>query len=257
MTAPLRRPPRRPSVAVAGPRLAARAAGERRARRRRLVRRGGLVAAVAVPLALLAWLLLASPFLVVGRTTVTGTARLTAEQVRTAAAVPVGTPLARVDVPAVRARVAALAPVAAVQVTRGWPDTLRLRVVERAPVAATALPNGTWELVDGTGRPFAVAPALPAGTARLEVAGTAPPEREASARAALRVLVALPPSLRTQLAAVRAAGPAAVQLALVDGRTVRWGAPGDDAVKAATTEALLRRPGTQLDVSTPGLAVVR
>ncbi len=44
---------------------------------------------------------------------------------------------------------------------------------------------------------------------------------------------------------------------LTGGREVRWGADADNERKAAVLGALLTRPGTLYDVSTPQLAVVR
>ena len=108
-------------VLPAGARLAAKAAAERSARRRRLARRAGLGAAGLAPLGLLAWVLLASPLLAVRTVTVSGTARLTPAQVRAAADVVRGTPLAMVDAGAVVRRIEALRPVAEVQVSRAWP----------------------------------------------------------------------------------------------------------------------------------------
>jgi cell division protein FtsQ len=254
VTAPVRG--RRPAVLPAGPRLAARAAAERRTRRSRLLRHGALAGAAAGVLSLLAWLVLASPVLDVDRVVVTGTSRLDAAQVQAVVGVPAGTPLAHVDTDAVRRRVAALPAVADALVGRAWPGTLRVVVTERTPVAGAPLPGGRWELVDTTGTSYETVDQLPAGAARLEVADTAA-DRPAAARAALAVLGGLPPALREQVASARAASATGVVLVLADGRTVLWGDDSDGAVKAATAAALLQRPGKQVDVSTRGLAVVR
>src|SRR4051812_20178292 len=122
-------------ILSAADRLAAKAKAHRSARRRRLGRRAVLGLAVLAPLALMSWVLLASPLLAVRTVTVTGTDRLTPAQVRAAADVVRGTPLARVDAARIARRVEGLRQVSAVHVSRGWPSTLRLRVVERQPVA--------------------------------------------------------------------------------------------------------------------------
>ncbi len=62
--------------------------------------------AVLIPVGLLAWVLFASPLLVVRAVEVTGTRQVPADAVVAAVAVPRGTPLAQVDVGAVRSRVA-------------------------------------------------------------------------------------------------------------------------------------------------------
>jgi cell division protein FtsQ len=244
----------RPKILAAAPRLAAKAAAERSARRRRLGRRAALVAAALLPLALLGWLLLSSPLLAVRTVAVSGTRRLTPAQVRAAADVVRGTPLARVDAAAVVRRVESLRAVAEVHVSRGWPSTLRVRVVERVPVAGVVTASGV-QLVDASGLPFAAAPALPAGLVRLQVAKPGP--ADPATKAALAVLADLSPPMRGRVRIVRAASSSSVTLLLRDGRRVLWGGVGDTTLKLQATEALLRMPGVFYDVSRPGVVTRR
>lgn len=246
--------PPRDTILPAGARLAAKAAADRRARRRRIGRRLLRAAAALGPALLLGWLLLASPLLAVRSVAVTGTVRLTTLQVQTAAAVVPGTPLARVDTAAVVRRVAALAPVAQVEVSRGWPSTLRVRVVERVAVAGIAT-GGRITLVDATGVPFAPVPVLPAGIVRLQVSRPGP--TDPTTRAALAVLAELPQPLRGRLLILRAASPVSVTLLLRDGRQVLWGGSGDAQRKGQAAEALLTMPGRVYDVSRPGVVTRR
>ncbi|GAC1440396.1 MAG: FtsQ-type POTRA domain-containing protein [Mycobacteriales bacterium] len=241
-------------VVPAGARLAAKATAERAARRHRLGRRLGYAAAGLVPLVLIGWLVLASPLLSVRNVAVSGTSRLTAAQVRSAADVVRGTPLARVDAAAVVRRIEALPAVADVYVTRSWPSTLRLRVVERVPLAGVVTSAGVT-LVDATGTPFASQPALPAGVVRLQLARLG--SDDATTRAALAVLSELPPPMRARVRIVRAVSPASVTLVLSDGRRILWGGVGDATLKAQAAEALLRLPGTFFDVSRPGVVTRR
>ena len=60
-----------------------------------------------------------------------------------------------------------------------------------------------------------------------------------------------------QVTAVRAPTPESVTLTLSRGRTVLWGGAEQPAAKAAALTALLRRPGTHYDVSTPSVVTVR
>ena len=122
---------------------------------------------------LLGWLLLFSSLFAVREVAVRGTARLSPEQVRRAAAVPPGRPLLRVDAAAVRRRVAALPAVSSVDVHRSWPRTLQLQVTERRPVAA--LPDGDRVgLLDAGGVRFTEQPVPPPG---LPVLGRGRPTR--------------------------------------------------------------------------------
>ncbi len=245
MTAPTRR-----RVLPAGPRLAERARA-RRAGRRRPLRRGWFAALAVMASCLLSWLLLSSPLLSVHRVEVVGASALSPDTVRAVAAVPAGTPLARVDTSAARGRVAALAPVARVRVVRAWPTTIRLRVIERIPVATMRQSDGTWALLDAGGTRFSPSPDRPGGLPELQVA------TEQAVGSAVQVLGELPSALRDQVSSVHAATPSSVVLALADGHAVVWGAPGGAARKAAVVAALLPRPGKTLDVTSPGVAVIR
>lgn len=250
-------PTRRRVLLPAGPRLEARLAAQRRERRRVRLRRASWAALALVPVCLLAWLLLSSPLLAVHRVEVTGTSRVTPQAVLAAAGVPVGTPLARVDVSAVGHRVQGLPDVARVRVVRAWPGTLRLQVRERTPVGQ-ARGGAGWVLVDAGGTAFGSSAAPVPGLPEVQAPDAA------GSRSAATVLAELPAPLRDQVATAQVApapagGPATVALVLADGRQVVWGSPGgaaDAARKAAVVAALLPRPGRTIDVSSPTLAVV-
>lgn len=245
---------RQPRVVSAGPRLAARAKAARRDRRQVLVRRAVWSLAVAAPLALLGWVVLASSLLAVQRVEVSGESRLTPTQIERAADVAAGTPLARVDTSAVARRIRALGPVAEVTVSRSWPHALKIKVVERR--ALVAVPQGkSLLLLDGQGVPLGIAVTIPKGVFRLEVAD--PSARDATTRAALSVLRGLPKGLVAQLYLMRAASAEQVTLLLRGGRQVLWGGDEDGAAKASAVTALLKMPGTILDVSAPGVVTRR
>jgi cell division protein FtsQ len=207
-----------------------------------------------VPLAAVGWVLLASSWLAVDRVVVTGLGRLTDAQVRAAVDVAPGTPLARVDTGDVEAAVRELPAAASVEVERSWPGTLRVAVRERV-VAAGVERNGAVVLVDADGVGFATEPRLPPGVVRLEVEDAGPDDP--TTRAALAVSGALPDELRRRVLAVSADDPDRVVLRLQGDQRVVWGAPGETATKAAAALALLRTPGSLVDVTTPGLVVRR
>jgi cell division protein FtsQ len=241
-------------VLAAGARLAAKAKAERSARRRRVLRRTGIGLAALAPVALLAWVVLMSPVLAVRTVAVSGTTRLTPDQVRAAADVTRGTPLARVDAAAVVRRVEGLRAIAQVRVTRGWPSTLRLQVVERVPTVGVVTKSGVT-LIDSAGVPFATVAALPPGVVRLQVSRPGPDDP--TTKAALDVLAVLPQPMRGRVRIVRAASPSSVTLVLRDGRRVLWGGVDDTALKAQAAEALLKMPGSVYDVSRPGVVTRR
>lgn len=246
---------RRPAPVVpAGRRRAAKGWTDRSTRRFRRLRRLGQGLVLLVPLAVLAWVLLASSWLAVDRVVLTGLGRLSENQVRAVVDVTPGTSLARVDTGDVAEAVRELPPVASVEVERSWPATLRVVVRERV-VAAGVQRDGEVVLVDAGGRGFATEPQLPPGVLRLEVEDARP--GDPTTRAALAVTEALPDALRRRVLAVSADEPDRVVLRLAGEQQVVWGAPGETAAKAAAALALLKTPGGVVDVSTPGLVVRR
>jgi cell division protein FtsQ len=249
--APLRRPA---AVVPAAPRRAAKAQAERGERRRRWLRRGGHLALALVPLLALGWTLLLSGWFDVERVRVTGVQRLSADEVRAAAGVAPGTPLAAVSPAEVSRAVERLRPVAEVSVQRSWPRTLVLEVTERIAVAGVAAGGGV-RLLDAEAVAFAREAVLPAGVVRLEVDEDAPVRR--TTRAALDVHGSLPEALRAQVRGLRARSPSDVELLLEGGKTVVWGPPGSADTKAAAALALLPLEGSVVDVSAPGVAVRR
>jgi cell division protein FtsQ len=186
---------------------------------------------------------------------VTGALTVAVPDVRAAAAVEPGTPLAAVDTADVSARVGALPGVAAVDVGRSWPSTLRIAVTERVPVAVTRTSRGLV-LVDATGLPYQAAtgtPALPL----LTFPGAGPDD--ASTAAAIEVLAALPEPVRAEVLTVDVAPGAVrqVSLGLTGQRRVRFGSAERVPEKAAVLAALLDQPGTVYDVTSPELPTVR
>lgn len=243
-----------PKVVSASPKLEQRARAERRGRRATLLRRTGWTLLALAPFAVAAWLLLASPWLVVDRVVVTGQQRLSTEQVRSAAGVAPGTPLARVDTHAVAARIRALGPVADATVSRSWPGTLRVTVVERVPLVA-APQGGQFVLLDRDGVVVARQRQAPAGVVRLVVARPSPEDRATSS--ALAVLADLPKGVRSLVAAVRARSAEEVTLVLKDGRVVVWGGPSEGEAKAAVLVPLLKMKGRVFDVTSPDVVTRR
>lgn len=174
-------------------------------------------------------------------------------QVRQAVGVADGTPLIRIDLAAVRARVAAVGPVASVTVQREWPSTLVLTVTARLPLAATEADGGWW-LLDATGKPYQRVPAKPADL--MSIALATPAEGDRATLAALGVLGALPAEIRRQVTAIVAPTAYDISLSLADGRTIIWGSNTGAAVKAQILPAVLARPGRVYDITDPTLVTV-
>ncbi|HEX3787758.1 MAG TPA: FtsQ-type POTRA domain-containing protein [Pseudonocardiaceae bacterium] len=231
----------------------ARRAKRRPTHRRIMVRRlGALSTLLGVVVVVLA--LLFTPVLGVGSVDVTGAQALTADQVRAAAAVPMGTPMLRLSTDTIAARVADLPRVATVRVFREWPTSVWIDITERAPAGVLTLPGGV-HLVDATGYDFATVPAAPAGLPVIQLPSAAPADPRT--HAVVAVLAALPAQLRPQVVTIGALTPGSVQFGLANGRTVEWGGADDSARKAAVLGALLSQPGKVYDVSSPDLPTIK
>jgi cell division protein FtsQ len=241
--------------------LPSRGGSVRSARRRPLVWLAGLLAVAA-----LGAFLWAGPLLSVRTVRVDGAASLPAAQVQEAAGVAEGTPLLQVDVDAAAARVARLPQVADVQVTRGWPSTVVITVVERTPLAVVET-SGRRTLLDAEGVLFdTITGNPPDGVVPLQVADPGPDDPATGA--GLAAIAALPPELRAAVTRVTAkdegADGVAVGLVMDDGTDVLWGDASESGRKAAVLTALLQQieggevdPADTLDISAPGAVVLR
>jgi cell division protein FtsQ len=201
------------------------------------------------------WLVLGTRMLDVRTIAVEGTSTLAVAEVRKVAGVPLGSPLARIDVDRVRDRISALGPVADVQIYRTWPHTLMVRITERRPAAVLVGARGRYTVVDSTGVPYLTTTRRPPGVPRIDVRKPGPGDR--ATRSALAVAAALSPDLRRQLVRIQAPTAEQVTVVLRGGRSVFWGDAGRSKSKATVATALLARPGKWIDVSAPDIVTVK
>ncbi|HZC27466.1 MAG TPA: FtsQ-type POTRA domain-containing protein [Actinopolymorphaceae bacterium] len=231
---------------------------------RRLARLGPVfvLAGVVVLAGFVAWLVAFSTVLDVRTVAVSGLtpeSGLSAVDVRTAAAVPLGGPLARVDLAAARARVLAeLAPVREAKVTRSWPHGVQVEVAERSAVAVWR-DGQTRRLVDIEGVPFRTAAGFRRAVPLVDVRATGKgvgklPELRA---AGARVAAALPAKLAGRVSSVEVQTLDSVVLRLDRGVTVMWGSADDSPAKARVLSALLRHRAKVYDVSVPGFPTTK
>lgn len=196
-----------------------------------------------------AWLVFFSSVLAASVVEVEGERSLSAQRIADVAEVPLGEPLARVDLDAVDARVEQLAPVKAVEVRRAWPDTVLLSVVERTAVA-TVESGGRHLLIDAEGVQFREVSGPRRGLPTIEAG------RERAAAEAAEVVAALPRTLARRVERVDATTMDSIRLQLAGGREVVWGSAEQSALKAEVLAALVQRKGAVLDVSVPSAPTV-
>lgn len=195
------------------------------------------------------WLVYFSAYLSVKGVEIAGVEQLGAAEVERAAAVPTGEPLATVDLDRIRSRVEALAPVRSADVTRQWPDSVLVTVVEREPVAVVRIGDKLRGL-DEDGVVFRDFARAPAGLPRIETAADTGSE---ALREGALVVAALPGDLAAQIDHVDVRTVDEISLELRDGREVVWGSAAQPALKAKVLAGLLSAVQAQkYDVSVPG-----
>ncbi len=199
------------------------------------------------------WLVWFSPYLRAERVQVSGTHVLNRAQVERRAAVP-QVPLIRADIDAIGKRVAALAPVKSVEVSRSWPHTVKISIVERTAVAVIAAGTG-FDGMDETGLKFRTYTTRPA---RLPlVTATVGADREARKEAA-HVVGSLSADLLARVESVEVTSIDGITLAMRNGKRVVWGSAKESALKAEVLAILVKQPGVSvIDVSVPGRPTTR
>jgi cell division protein FtsQ len=184
---------------------------------------------------------------------VEGAGVLDPREVRAVAAVPTGSPLATVDLEAIRERVERLTPVEDVDVSRAWPDRVRIDVTEREAVAVVVR-DGVVHGVDPEGVVFRRYPSRPPSLPLVRT--TLRTDAHALAEAT-RVVGSLPPDLRARVRYVSVATVDTISLRLRNGKVVRWGSAEDSDSKAEVLAVLLDQRATLYDVTVPGRPVIR
>jgi cell division protein FtsQ len=201
------------------------------------------------------WLVELSPVLAARSVRVEGVPRSVVTDITRRAAVPLGTPLARVDMAAIAGRVIASATLAEVNVSRSWPNTIVISASPRVPVLAVKNPQGQVQVVDAQGVAYATVKAPPRGVPLINTIEN-PPSKD-SLRAGITVLQALSSSQRTRVSNVTVSGANLVTLRL-GAVTVVWGGGSDAELKVKVMTVLLRQKGVRtIDVSAPRTPVTR
>jgi cell division protein FtsQ len=199
------------------------------------------------------WLVFFSSVLAVSGVRIDGAAVLDPREVRRVAAVPTGSPLATVDLGAVAVRVERLTPVLDVDVSRSWPDRVRIDLTERTAVAVVVR-DGVVQGVDVEGVIFRRYPSRPPSLPLIRMGANT--QADALAEAAL-VIGALPDGLAGRVAYLSAYTVDTISLRLRSGKVVRWGSAEDTTDKAKVLAVLLDQPASLYDVSVPGQPVIR
>jgi cell division protein FtsQ len=202
-----------------------------------------------------AWVVEFSPLLVAHLVRVEGVPAGDVSTIVGRAEVPLGTPLARVDMRAIARRVIGAPTLAEVSVSRSWPSTVVIWASLRLPVLAVVDPQGQVQVVDSQGVAYATVSEPPKGVPLVSTVEN--PSSKESMRAAISVLQALSASQRAQVSDVSVLGANMVTFRLGE-VTVLWGGASQPALKVKVMTVLLRQKGIgTIDVSAPDTPAVR
>lgn len=227
-------------------------------RRRRWKRIAIAVLAVAVA-STLVWLIWFSSVLAVRGVEIAGRTTLKEAQIMGAAQVPVGRPLARVDLTAIEGRIAALDRVDTVEVSRSWPRTVSISIVERKAVVWISV-DGRIRGIDRHGVDYRSYSSAPKSLLEAKISVTDPRDRQQTSEHVVAVVQRITdddPALRGQIQSISASSKDSIELNLTEGRTVVWGSGADGERKLTVLKALLPIKASHYDVSAPDQPTTR
>lgn len=230
-----------------------RAADARRGRLRQVL---GAVLVVAL-LAGLVWLVGISSVLGVEAAQVSGEDPADTEPITELVLAERGTPLARVDTDELEERITTEVPgVARADVTREWPNDLKVKVTSRVPAIAVSRTDGKVRLMDLEGVGFRTVSSTPEGVPVVASDDTSSELSAEGVRAALGMLRALPEDLRDRVRDVVVDEADQVSFRL-GGTQVVWGDQSSPKVKVEVIEVLLAKKPKVIDVSAAESPVTR
>ena len=199
------------------------------------------------------WVFWFSSALAVNRIVVDGTRTLEPMDIRSQAAVRLGEPLVRVDTVAIESRVAAMERIDQVDVSRHWPRTIRIEVVERKPIG-WVMSGVAIRALDRYGVDFRTLRAKPKDLVEVRVETLVARKRLQALESSAAVLDRLrtdDPGLLKKVRYVRVASKDSVQLVLAKNRTVTWGSAAKGEQKLTVLRSLLKIKAQGYDVSAP------
>lgn len=209
---------------------------------------------VTAVLALIVWSVWFSSWLAVSKVDVTGNSSLKSSRVISTADVDHGQPLARIDTEGIKARISKLSRVEQVEVSRGWPHSVRIKVTERTAVAWAKI-DGTVQAIDRHGVAFRELDKTPKGLVKISV----PNGSERDSRESLRACAKVVHSLRKhdsdfveKVKSITATSRDSVEFDIGKNRNVRWGSAEEALEKLRVLRTLLDEVDAQhYDVSSP------
>ena len=196
-----------------------------------------------------------SPILSLKTIQVEGASRVSSASVRAAVESQLGRPLALVDFDSITRSLSKFPLIRSFVTETVPPDTLIIRIAERAPIATVATSSG-FSVVDPAGIVIDSGAERQPGLPLIELGAAT--SGSPAFTASVGVLLALPPKLLKQVDTVTAQTSDDVTLTLTGGQSVVWGSVDQSALKAKVLAAVIAVGGatTKYDVSAPNHPVL-
>ena len=196
-----------------------------------------------------------SPILSLKTIQVEGASRVSSASVRAAVESQLGRPLALVDFDSITRSLSKFPLIRSFVTETVPPDTLIIRIAERAPIATVATSSG-FSVVDPAGIVIDSGAERQPGLPLIELGAAT--SGSPAFTASVGVLLALPFKLLKQVDTVTAQTSDDVTLTLTGGQSVVWGSVDQSALKAKVLAAVITVGGatTKYDVSAPNHPVL-
>ncbi|MCL2784037.1 MAG: FtsQ-type POTRA domain-containing protein [Propionibacteriaceae bacterium] len=230
-------------------------ARHRRQTRRRLIRIGAAVLAVVL-VGSGVWLIWFSPVFISRSVEVFGITQGNTQEIIAAANVPLRTPLATLDVQAIKERVEEVPIVAKAEITRVLSGTIRITVTERQPVYVL-LRDSSFILVDAVGKGYLTLDSAPPDLPIVSISTTSAPMIERLMADAAVISMALPEPILAVMTSMTAATPDTFTIYLTNGAQILWGSSEESDLKAEVIVALINVKANYYDVSSPAHPATR
>lgn len=190
-----------------------------------------------------------SSWLLIRNVTVTGTERLSQDEVRSVAQIKLESPMVDLNSEEIISRIRQIDTVLNVEVRKGWPDSVVIAIEERVPIALTDLADGRY-LVDETGKAF-----RRAGPADVHLFVFSP--NETARGLAARVSREMPDWLVGDINRIESFDAKRATVILNSGRKIVWGDEFKSQDKTAVLLVLLRTNEGDIDISTVEVPVLK
>lgn len=227
--------------------------------RRRKIKRIVLAVLIVTGVAALVWLIWFSSVLAVRDVEVEGLTTMNEAQVLRAARVPEGEPLARLDLAQVESRIASLERVSDVSVSRSWPRTVSIDLVERKALVWSRV-GQRIRGIDREGIAFRSYRKAPKGLVEAKVSVVDSDQRletTQSVAAVMDLIATKEPELRDQVRSISAASKDSIEVGLTKDRTIVWGSVARGDRKLEVLRSLLGIDAARYDVSAPDQPTTR